>query len=113
MAHKVRHMAQTANEAVAAEIRAEMARQMISGRELARRVQKPETTIARWLRGKTQMSLDDVEMLAKALGVDPVDLIIHAVHRQQLPRPDSNREPAGYLESSAPFGRATGADSAA
>jgi transcriptional regulator with XRE-family HTH domain len=79
---------------VAAEVRAEQARQRLSGRDLARRVDLPPTTVARWLRGDTAMDLDDVATLAGALGLTLVDLIERA--ERMLPRVDSNHQPAGY-----------------
>lgn len=74
-------MTSTRNAAVAGEIRAEAARQQVSGRELAHRVGKPETTVARYLRGATDMSVDDIELFAAALNVSLVDLITRAYDR--------------------------------
>lgn len=99
------------NVAIAAEIRAEMGRQRISGRELARRIGKPETTVARWLRGRTPMSLAEIDALAEALHIKTVELVERALTADppakaaagggdsegELPRPDSNWEPAGSL----------------
>jgi transcriptional regulator with XRE-family HTH domain len=79
---------------VAAEVRAEQARQRLSGRDLARRVDLPPSTVARWLRGETSMDLDDVAALAGALGLTLGDLIERA--EMLLPRVDSNHQPAGY-----------------
>lgn len=68
----------TPNDLVAAEIRAEQGRQRISGRELARAIGKPESTVARWLRGRTAMSLDEIELFAQALNLTVVDLVSRA-----------------------------------
>lgn len=66
------------NALLAREIRAECARQQISGRELSRRTGVPERTVARYLRGETNMSLDDIEGFAAALGMSTVDLVMRA-----------------------------------
>jgi transcriptional regulator with XRE-family HTH domain len=71
-------MTTTRNALLAGEIRAELGRQEMSRRELARRVGKPETTVARYLRGATDMSIDTIEQFAKALDVTTVDLIARA-----------------------------------
>jgi transcriptional regulator with XRE-family HTH domain len=98
--------ATTPNAAIAAEIRAEAGRQRMSGRELARRVGKPDTTIARWLRAETTMDLNEVDAIARALGMSTVELIARALApalslaataSDGLPRRDSNAEPADLL----------------
>lgn len=68
------------NALLAREIRAECARQQISGRELSRRSGVPERTVARYLRGETSMSLDDIEAFAAALGMPTVDLVTRAYY---------------------------------
>ena len=83
---------------VAAEVRAEQARQRLTGRDLARRVDLPPSTVARWLRNDTDMTLDAAAVLAGALGVGLVDLIQRA-EAMGLPRKDSNLQPAGYTSS--------------
>jgi len=85
-------------QAVAAEIRAETGRQRVSGRELARRIDEPVTTVSRWLRGDTALGLDDLDKIAAALEIDLVDLIRAArlqMMAKKLPRLDSNQQPAG------------------
>ena len=96
----------TRNALLAAEIRAEMARQRMSGRELARRVDKPETTVARYLRGETAMSIDDVEDFARALDVTTIDLVERA-YRAELPTPpigESRRNNPCYSDSTVILG---------
>lgn len=88
-------------QAVAAEIRAESGRQRVSGRELARRIDEPVTTVSRWLRGDTALGLDDLDKIAAALEIDLVDLIRAArlqLMAKKLPRLDSNQQPAGRKE---------------
>jgi len=65
----------TLNDAVAAEVRAEMARQRISARRLAEMSGIPHTTLARKMRGAARLDLDDLQDVADALGVDVYALI--------------------------------------
>jgi transcriptional regulator with XRE-family HTH domain len=99
-------------QAVAAEIRAEKGRQRVSGRELARRIELPTTTVSRWLRGDTALGLDELDKIAAALEVDMVDIIRAAQIRVKLPRMDSNHQPAGSMSDlvSAAFGGELGAE---
>ncbi len=86
-------------QAVAAEIRAEKGRQRVSGRELARRMEEPVTTVNRWLAGGSKVGLDELDKIAAALEVDLVDLIRAArlqLMAKKLPRLDSNQQPAGH-----------------
>lgn len=52
-----------------AEIKAEMARQDISGSRLARILGRNQTYISRRLRGEAHLLLDEVEEIARVLGV--------------------------------------------
>ena len=63
--------------AVAAELRAEIARQSVTQSELGARIGKPQTTISRWCREGTA-DLDDISLVAKALNVSVVDLVSRA-----------------------------------
>lgn len=63
--------------AVAAELRAEMARKSVTQSELGTRIGKPQTTISRWCREGTA-DLDDISLVAKGLGVSVVDLVSRA-----------------------------------
>lgn len=66
------------NERLAAEVRAEAARQRISTRGLAEKMSEPPSTVARKMRAETAMTLDEIEAFAKALGVTVVDLVARA-----------------------------------
>jgi|SRR5690625_1240797 len=55
-------------QAVAAEVRAELAAQRISGSELAKRVGLSQNYIATRLRDEKPFTLDDIEMIRSALG---------------------------------------------
>lgn len=86
------------SQAVAEELRAEAARQFVTGRELARRIGRPVTTTSRWLRGGTAINMDELDEMATALGLDPVEVHRAArlrLGRAGLPRKDSNLQPAG------------------
>ena len=60
---------------VAAEIRAEMARQNITQKRLGELIGKPQTTITRWVTGQTPLRLDDLSLIAEGLDVSVVDLV--------------------------------------
>lgn len=66
---------QTLSARVAEEVRALMGRRRMSGRALANAAGIPKSTANRWVSGDTAMSLDDVERVARALGVSIVELL--------------------------------------
>lgn len=70
---------------VAAELRAEMARQRISGREMARRLGENPMWVSSRVSGHVPIDLQDLERIARELDVHP---------RRLLPRVDSNHQPA-------------------
>lgn len=91
---------------VAEEVRAAQGRQRVTGRELARRVGEPNTTVARWLRGDTPMGVDELDAVADALGVEVSDLIAAAKEEQRRRRdgdvrefPGPRRGPRGVADS--------------
>ena len=59
----------TFDDLARAEIRAEMARQDITQKELARRLQWPLTTLHRRLRGKTPIGASHLQQIATELDV--------------------------------------------
>lgn len=63
---------------VAAELRAELARQGRSRRWLAEQTGQPLTTVARWVKGTTAPGLDELELMAEALGTTVVALLREA-----------------------------------
>lgn len=65
---------------IAAELRAELARQGRSRHWLAAQTGRPVTTVARWLRGSTSPGLADLDAVCEALGLTIPDLFI-AVER--------------------------------
>lgn len=68
---------QTAGECTAANVRAELARRRISGRELARGIGWSAPTTFRRLRGDTPFTIDELIAVARFLGV-PVAALIPA-----------------------------------
>lgn len=54
---------------VAREVRAELARQKITGAELARALRMPQTTVARRLAGTYDFSVPELQAIATHLGV--------------------------------------------
>jgi transcriptional regulator with XRE-family HTH domain len=55
---------------VAAELRAEMARQKVSAREVSRRTGVPKSTLSRWLNGEG-LGFDEYDVIMRALGKEP------------------------------------------
>jgi DNA-binding Xre family transcriptional regulator len=60
---------------MAAEIRAEMARQDRSGRWLAEQIGESHVTVGRWVKGKSPMGLDALDAICRALGLTIPDLL--------------------------------------
>lgn len=92
---------------VAEEIRALLARRDMSRSELARRLGVSAMWVSDRLRGQTPIGLDDLERMARILGVEPVDLLPRSANlssrsnldKTQAPvRPRDNR-PKGRSEN--------------
>lgn len=62
-------------EHVAEEIRVLLARKRISATELARRTGIKQSTMSRRMTGETAFDMDDLELIADALGVEVTDLM--------------------------------------
>lgn len=60
---------------MAAELRAEMARQGRSRRWLAEQIGESHVTVGRWVKGETPMSLDVLDGMCRALGLTVADLL--------------------------------------
>ena len=63
------------SQATAANLRAELARQRISGRELARRLHKPPMWTQRRLAGTLAITLDDLALICGALDIPMTSVI--------------------------------------
>lgn len=77
-------------ELVAAELRAHLARQRLSGRALAKRLGENQTWVSRRLAGHVPLDTDDLQRIAEALGLEPMELLSGvpfgpAVHRRTAP----------------------------
>lgn len=68
-------MSEYLEQRIAAELRAELARQGHSRHWLAERIGKPVTTVARWLRGPQSPGLNDLDAICQALGMNIPDLL--------------------------------------
>lgn len=68
-------MTQTLNERVAAEVRAELGRQQLSANALAHRLGWTQPYMQRRISGTTPLDLNDLEVIARELGVAVIDLI--------------------------------------
>ena len=73
MSHAMSHY-----QAVARELRAECARQKISGRELARRLGESPMWTQRRLAGEQDLTVDDLYRIADALDIPPTSLLHQA-----------------------------------
>jgi transcriptional regulator with XRE-family HTH domain len=63
------------SKGVAQELRAECARQKISGREIARRLGEHPMWVHRRLAGDQELSIDDLARISAVLGLAPADLM--------------------------------------
>lgn len=68
-------MQNTANAAVAAELRAQMARHQVTGGELGRRLSRSDMWVSRRTSGKTAMTVAEIHEIAAALGIEPAVLL--------------------------------------
>ena len=68
-------MAQSTSERTAARIRGLLGERRLSGRQLADRMGRPATTLARRLAGAYPWDLDELDAVAAALEVPVADLI--------------------------------------
>jgi len=71
-------MSEQLSRAIAAEVRRLCADLGWSGRELARQSNLKVTATAAKLAGETAFGFDDVDAIATAVGISPVDLIARA-----------------------------------
>lgn len=66
----------TLEERCAQELKAELARQNRSRRWLAAQVELPQTTVARWVRGDSAPTLDELDAMCRALGLTVGGLLV-------------------------------------
>jgi len=81
-------MARTYREAVAEEFRVAMARRGLSQSALARLMRTNQAWVSVRARGEVPINVDDLERLAEALELDPVDLLPKEWVKPSPPAPD-------------------------
>jgi len=62
-------------ELVAAEVRAELARRMMTGADLAQRIGRSPMYVSRRIRGEVAFDLDDLQRIGEVFGKEPADLL--------------------------------------
>lgn len=72
-------MTESPSEAVAGQLRAEMARQRVDTRDLATRVGRSRMWVSRRMTGATPLNVEDAHLIADALGIEPAVLLSPAV----------------------------------
>lgn len=90
-------------ERIAEEVRALMGRRRMRDGELARVIGRSHTYMYRRLSGETAFDADDLEMIARALGVNVVDLLPRDEREVTVRYPDepvTGREPVRNLPRS-------------
>lgn len=98
-------------DSVAAEVRAELARQHISGRQLARLLGEPYSKVGRWTKGDDPLDINELERIGSVIGVSVPDLLLRAT-AQEAPPTTQSRHMQPYLTVRLPavmypFGRST------
>jgi len=98
--------AKSLTELVATEIRVAMARADMRQAQLARAIGKTEQWLSVRLRGRQPITVNDLDLIAEALGVNVIDLIPSASHEPEAtdappppvaahrPKPTSPRPPS-------------------
>src|SRR5690606_22378013 len=109
MSTSIEQQATTLSDLVAEEIRARLARQRLSGRELARRLGVSASWVSYRLTGSQPIDLNDLERIAKALGVSVRQLLpstdterYPALPKRTMPRVPAPRRPPGRTDSRRP-----------
>jgi transcriptional regulator with XRE-family HTH domain len=104
------------NDQVAEEIRSWMGRRRMSQAALGRALNENEMWVSRRLRGLQDLTLTDMQRIATALGVTPIDLIPRSVRGMQdtgplvappIIQPERRKRPAGRPADHRPSGRPT------
>lgn len=73
--HTVRYMSTPQAEAVAAEVRAALARRQITQTSLAQTTGRSQAYWSRRLNGRAALSMDDLSVIATVAGVSIADLV--------------------------------------
>lgn len=86
-------------EQTAGELRAQLARRRISASELARRIGWKQPYMARRIDGRVALDLDDLELIAQALGIAVTDLLPEVARRAEPVSLRNQRSTSPYAES--------------
>jgi transcriptional regulator with XRE-family HTH domain len=84
-------MDSTLNDRVAEEIRVQLARKNISASELARRAGMTQRSVSRRITGEKSIDMNDLERIAKALGVAVAQLLPPGSIAQKINAPKTLR----------------------
>ena len=76
----------TLREAVAAELRSELARNRISASKVAFAIGKDQPWISRRLTGQVAFDLDDLDAITQVMGISPSELMAAAHETAKKPR---------------------------
>jgi transcriptional regulator with XRE-family HTH domain len=79
---------------VAEEVRATLGRRRMSGAELARQLGRSQTFVQKRLDGRQAFDVDDIEAVARILGVDPHQLLGGSPFRSAAPQAGNPRDSA-------------------
>jgi DNA-binding Xre family transcriptional regulator len=99
----------TLSERIAEEIRALLARRRMSGRELTRKLGVSPNWLSLRLTGVQAIDVNDLERIATALDVRPIDLVSAAEDGTTLRYPDPPLAASRRLADRRPPGHASGA----
>src|SRR5262245_30870273 len=86
---------------VAEEIRALLGRRRLSASALAIRMGVTQRYISRRLTGEAPLDLNDIEMIARVLDVEPAKLLTNACYSRRV----TNTRPSGRHDSTRPVDR--------
>jgi BetR domain len=104
MVMPIQNSGPTLREAFAAEVRAELARARISGRQLAAMLGKAQPWVSRRLTGAVAFDMDDVQVIADLLQIDPARMVKAANEATKNPRrPESAGASRGALVAGTGF----------
>ena len=75
---------------LAAELRAELARRNVTGKEIAAHLQTYPEKISRTLNGNREMTVNEFIDIATAIGTDPAHILTNAIKRKRNEKDNTN-----------------------